>query len=420
MLVPILLLVVSAAVQPQDARARAADVYQRAIQLEQKGDAAGALTLLWEAAGLAPDDPEIQNRLGEALERVGALDAAIDSYRRAASARAPSRKAVNNLILALVRAGRGQEAIDRARAEVAAAPDDPDRHFTLGLAQSEPDVEGAIASFRRVLALAPRHTLARYNLALVLKRADRLDEAIDELTRVLDAEPRAEAYYTLGVIRLHRGELDRAAGALRAAIEAQPAHADAHYTLGAVLQARKDWPGAAAALGRAIALRPDLPGAHYTLARVLESSGDAAGARRHFAEAERLRERERLEQAARVWTSVGTGKLEQGDPAGAVDAFRRATATLETYAPAHYQLGRALQQLGRIDDARAAFARARQLNPSLVPPPGSVHRTPDPWTPAPHTPLHFAVLPGEAPARAPMNPLDAGGDVYMLRAMKTA
>ncbi len=368
MLVSILLLVASAAVQPQDTHARATEVYQRAIQLEQKGDAAGALTLLWEAAGLAPDDSEIQNRLGEALERVGALDAAIESYRQAVSARAPVRKAVNNLILALVRAGRGQEAIERARADVAAAPDDPDRQFTLGLAQSEPDVEGAIASFRRVLALAPRHTLARYNLALVLKRADRLDDAIDELTRVLDAEPRAEAYYTLGVIRLHRGELDRAAGALRSAIAAQPGHADAHYTLGAVLQARRDWTGAAAALRRAIALRPDLPGAHYTLARVLESSGDAAAAQRHFAEAERLRERERLERAARVWTSVGTGKLESGDALGAIDAFRRATTTLPTYAPAHYQLGLAFSRLGEPEAARAAFARARELNPALVPP----------------------------------------------------
>ena len=378
MLVFILLLVASAAVQPQDTRARATEVYQRAIQLERRGDAAGALTLLWEAAGLAKDDPEIQNRLGEALERVGALDVAIEAYRAAVTARPSFRKASNNLILALVRAGRSQEAVERARAQVAAAPDDPDRHFTLGLAQSEPDVEGAIASFRRALALAPRHTLARYNLALVLKRADRMTEAIDELKRVIETEPRAEAHYTLGVIYLHQGDLDGAARALRAAIDAQPAYADAHYTLGAVLQARRDWNGAAAALGRAIALRPDLPGAHYTLGRVLQSAGDAVGARAHFAEAERLRERERLEREARVLTSVGTGKLDAGDAAGGVEAFRRAIAILDTYAPAHYQMGRALQRLGQHDAARTAFARARQLNPSLVPPGSFGSRNPWP------------------------------------------
>ena len=352
----------------QDAETRAAETFKRAIQLEAKGDAAGALALLWEAAGLAPGDADIQNRLGESLERVGALDAAVDAYRLAVAARPGFTSASNNLILALVKAGRAREAVERARVEVAAAPDDPDRHFTLGLAQSEPDVDAAIASFRRVLALAPRHVLARYNLALVLKRADRMTEAIDELQRVLDVEPRAEAHYTLGVIHLHRGDVDRAAAALRAAIAAQPEYADAHYTLGAVLQARRDWTGAAAALRRAIVLRPDLAGAHYTLARVLKAAGDEAAAQRHFTEAERLRERARKEQEARVWTSVGTEKLDANDAEGALDSFRRATAILETYAPAHYQLGRALERLGQADAAGAAFDRAKALNPSLVPP----------------------------------------------------
>ncbi len=363
-------LAMPAAGGPQDAKARAADAYARAIQLEQTGDAAGALALLWEAAALDPGSADIQHRLGEALERVGALDAAIEAYRAAVAARPSNRRASNQLILALVGAGRGREAIAVARAGVAAEPDDPDRHVTLGLAQSEPDVAGAIASFRRALALEPRHTLARYNLALVLKRADRMAEAREELQRVIETEPRAEAHYTLGVIYLHQGDLDRAAGALQAAIAAQPGYADAHYTLGAVLQGRRDWAGAAAALRRAIALRPDLSGAHYTLARVLQASGDADRAGTHFAEADRLRERARLEQEARTWTSVGTQKLETGDAAGALDAFRRATGILESYAPAHYQAGRALQRLGRKEEATAAFGRARRLNPALVPPGG--------------------------------------------------
>ena len=42
--------------------------------------------------------------------------------------------------------------------------------------------------------------------------------------------------------------------------------------------------------------------------------------------------------------------------------------SFDAYAPAHYQLGRALAALGEPDAARAAFARAHELNPSLVPP----------------------------------------------------
>lgn len=68
-----------------------------------------------------------------------------------------------------------------------------ERSFTLGLAQSEADVPEAIKSFRHVLELAPGHALARYNLALVPGRADRLPEAIAELDSALTIEPRPKA-----------------------------------------------------------------------------------------------------------------------------------------------------------------------------------------------------------------------------------
>jgi tetratricopeptide (TPR) repeat protein len=353
----------------QDTPARAKETYERAIKLEREGNAAAALSLLWEAAGLAPRDPDIQYRLGESLERIGALDAAIDAYRQALRSRPQFREAANKLILTLVKAGKGPEARERAQAVVDGSPQDPDAHFTLGLAQSEQDVEGAITSFRRTLELAPRHALARYNLALVLKRADRPRDAIDELTRAIAIEPRAEAHYTLGVIYWQQGDLERAEAALRAGIAADERYADAHHTLGAVLAARRQWRPAIEALRRALELRPDLTSARYTLARVLRESGDEPGARGKFAEADRLRRRAQLEQEASVWTATGTQKLEDGDAAAAVDHFRRAMSIFEAYAPAHYQLGRALQKLGRVDAARAAFYRAQQLNPSLVPPP---------------------------------------------------
>jgi len=367
-IVVLVLLPTYATARAQEPAARAKDAYTRAIELEARGNFPAALSLLWEAAGLAPHDADVQNRLGEALDRMGALDAALDAYRRAVSERPDFRKAVNNLILTLVKAGKGPEAVARARAFVAQAPDDPNRHFTLGLAQSEQDVAQAISSFRRALELDSRHTLAQYNLALVLKRADRAPEAIAVLQRALEIEPRAEAHYTLGVIYFQQGDLDRAARALGAAVAAEPRYAEAHYTLGAVLAARRDWAKATESLRRAVELRPDLAGAHDTLARVLQRSGDEAGGRAHFAEAERLRRRAQLEQEASVWTAVGTGKLDAGDLIGALDQFRRATAAFEAYAPAHYQMGRVFLRLGQPDASRAAFARAAQLNPSLVSP----------------------------------------------------
>ncbi len=166
----------------------------------------------------------------------------------------------------------------------------------------------------------------------------------------------------------HSGDLDQAVDALRAAIATQADYADAHSTLGAVLKAQGNWRRAEASLRRAIALKPDLSAAHYLLGLVLQSTHDEAGAHAELAEAQRLRALAASEQEAIVWTAVGSEKLDRGDAAGAVACFTRATALLDVYAPAHYQLGRALLQLGQTDAARAAFATARKLNPSLVAP----------------------------------------------------
>ncbi|HEY7497269.1 MAG TPA: tetratricopeptide repeat protein [Vicinamibacterales bacterium] len=356
-----------ASAPPQENAGRAKAAYARAVELESQGNYPAALSLLWEAAGLTPKDADVQQRLGEALERIGALEAAADAYKAALAARPASRKSSTSLIVALAKAGRGAEAVARARALADASPSDPDAYFVLGLAQSEHDVTDALANFQKALSLAPRHTLARYNLALVLRRLDRLPDAMRELERTIATEPRPQAHYTLGVIYWHEGDAARAAQSLRAAVAQEPGYADAHYTLGAVLKSQRDWAGAAASLRRAIALRPDAA-SHYTLAQVLAASGDDAGSRAHLDEAERLRRQTELEREALTWTSVGIQKLHAGDAAGALEEFRRATRVFEPYAPAHYQMGLALDRLGRGDEAQAAFARARALNPSLVSP----------------------------------------------------
>ncbi len=366
--VAVVLLTSVLTITAQESIARAKEAYNRALALDQQGNGPAALSLLWEAAGLAPRDADIQLRLAEALERIGALDAAIDAYRRAISERPSLMKAENSLILALVKAGRGPEGLDRARALVARSPQDPNSSFTLGLAQSEQDIDGALASFRRTLELAPRHVLARYNLALVLKRADRLNEAVDELKRALAIEPRADAHYLLGVIAWQQGDLDRAADALRSAVTIDPGSADGHYTLGAILKAKRDWSGAIAALRRSVALRPDLPAPHYLLAQVLQQSGNHAGAAAELADDERLRDRQGREREALVLTAAGIQQRNGGDLHGALQTFRKATAAYETYAPAYYQIGLVLQQLGQHDAAKAAFATAQRLNAGLVSP----------------------------------------------------
>ncbi len=67
-------------------------------------------------------------------------------------------------------------------------------------------------------------------------------------------------------------------------------------------------------------------------------------------------------------TAVGVARFDGDHIEAARERFAAAIVTDDSYAPAHYHLGRALQRLGRLDAARQAFDRAHQLNPSLVSP----------------------------------------------------
>jgi tetratricopeptide (TPR) repeat protein len=358
----------SSLLSAQTPAVRARALHDRALELERQGNQPAALALLWEASGLSPHDAAIDDHLGAALERIGALDAAVEAYRAAAAANPPVRGAEKHLVLALVKSGRADEAIGRARAAAAQAPRDAERWFTLGLAQADVDVDGAVESFQRALALDRRHALARYNLALVLLHADRHAPALDALREAAAIEPTPEVTYTTGIVYWRTGDLAAAVKALEAAVKVKPTYFEAFLALGTILKSRGDLHGAAAALHRATALRPDDPAPHVVLAQTRRLAGDAAGAGRASLEADRLAARLRQSQEATTWTASGAQKLDAGDAAGAADCFRRATQALDDFAPAHYQLGRALERLGQHDAARAAFARARQLNPALLTP----------------------------------------------------
>jgi tetratricopeptide (TPR) repeat protein len=350
----------------QDVRAR--EAYDRAVALETEGNHPAALSLLWAAAGAAPRDADIQNRLGEALDRIGALDAAVDAYQHALASRPDFSRAMNNLVVALAKSGRGADAVRLAENWSAGRPNEPDRLFTVALAQSDQDVEAAMVTLRQVIARRPAHALALYNLALILKRVDRVEEALDTARRAAAIDRRPETQLLLGSLQAQRGDLPAAEAALDAALAGDPRNMEGWLQLATTRRARGDLAGAVEAARRAAGQEPGAWRAQAILATLLRQSGDDAGARRASEEAERRRTAEQAERAAVVMTTVGIARLDGGDAEAARERFAAAVAVADGYAPAHYHLGRALARLNRPAEARRAFERAHQLNPSLVPP----------------------------------------------------
>jgi len=172
----------------------------------------------------------------------------------------------------------------------------------------------------------------------------------------------------LGVTLWQMGDLANAAIELRAAIRAKPDYAEAYYTLGTVLKQQGKLEEAEAALREAIRLQPDFSGAHTTLAAVLRQLGNPQAAAVESRAGADLAKRKTDLQAAVFATNSGRRLRVTGDLENAIAQFRAALAATPDYAPAHFELGLALQQQGKKEEARQEFEKATSLDPKLVSP----------------------------------------------------
>jgi len=231
------------------------------------------------------------------------------------------------------------------------------------------DFDSAMAEFLEALKRSPQDATLHYNLGLALKLKDKLPEAITELRKAAELDPgQADAHYTLGVTLWQQGDFTPAAEELRAAIRAKPDYAEAYYTLGTVLKQKGELQDAAAALREAIRLQPGFAGAHTTLATVLRQLGDPEGAAAESRMGADLAKQKTSEQAAQFSTNSGRRLLQAGDVEGAISQFRAAINSAPNYAAAHFQLGMALRQQGKVEEAQKEFKQAEALDPRLTPP----------------------------------------------------
>lgn len=328
---------------------------------------------------------------GDTARRDGRLDEAAEIYRRAIDADATLVPAHLRYAEALVAAGRRRNALDfyagRAAAPGAATVD---RVMAARLA-----TDGSAAAVRAVYVQAakaePGSPWWRLALAEVdLAAAERALSA-RETARAAGDRPRAEAYdlrvrsalsraesavehaserdASLAEVSLYRGlvrsfEADllgsgsaraaaykAAAEAFRRATTDDPDLVEAWANLGDVSTRAGDLPGAIVAYQAAVRLAPQDADLREGLGLALHEAERHADAAAQYAEAARLRPRD-----GRPLLSVGDSWAATGDLQRALAAYDQALvrdpATVEAYA----KRGAALERLGRLAEAREAYA----------------------------------------------------------------
>ena len=187
-------------------------VQAEALELERKGDAAGAVAAYEAALAHAPEDGDLLAGLAHLAERIGAPPLALSVW-GLLLAQDPGRlEAVEGRARALAHLGRPDEAQAVLRAAVLARPAEPGLWTALGvLANQQADAEGALIYFDEAVRLDPTSAAPRHNRGGVRLELGDLDAAAEDFAaaRSLAHTPsdRAAIDLACAFVALCRGDL---------------------------------------------------------------------------------------------------------------------------------------------------------------------------------------------------------------------
>jgi len=148
------------------------------------------------------------------------------------------------------------------------------------------------------------------------------------------------------------------------ALAQSPNNAWAHLLMGRVQLQTNRGAQAIAEFERALALNPSLAGAHGQIGFAKLANGHAEETESHELEALRVSPRD---TDAYLWEAyIAFAKLSLGANEGAVNWWRRSIELNRNFPIAHFYLAVTLEELGRVDEARAEARAALALNPEFT------------------------------------------------------
>jgi protein O-mannosyl-transferase len=144
------------------------------MDLERRGDVAGAAARYQRALQIHPQSPQALNNLGSILVGAGARDRGIALLQEAVRLWPGYTAAVANLGSALAESGRLAEGLGHLRTAAIQAPDDPAIRYNLGLALEEAGrPEEALVEYEAVIRLVPGDGQARASASRIRSKLGR-------------------------------------------------------------------------------------------------------------------------------------------------------------------------------------------------------------------------------------------------------
>jgi tetratricopeptide (TPR) repeat protein len=287
------------------------------------------------ARTIKPDFVDAHFKLGNALAMQNRLNEAIEAYRRALECKPNFPEAHANLGFTLMSAGQYAEAEQHLRQALLAHSGSAPIHNAMGVVlYGQTRMAEAAESFRRVVALMPNDAEAHANLGNSLRELGAFAEAETSYHRSLELNEKfARAHFDLASLQYLQERYAEAEQRYRRALELKPDYVEACNNLGRSIRRQGRLDEAREHFEAAIAIDPDAVESYFNLASL----------RRFTAEHP---EPTHLEQLV--------SKL----PSLAVNAQIRYW----------FAMGKMREDLGRYDDAFAAYAEGNRLKHAQISP----------------------------------------------------
>lgn len=262
----------------------------------------------------------------------------------------------------LLEEGQAREAIGVLRQMLEGNPTFADGWNDLGTAQiMAGDTAGARRSWQRAVALDPALISARCNLAQLVLRDAKIEQALTSYEEIVGEAPGYPAAWAgLGEAALKSGAITQARRAFEEATRLQPDSVPAWIGLSEALYQAKLYGPSREAAARARKIQPDSERARLllALARVDDETGEEA---LHEAAGDLRALFHRPEYRSTAAYGLGRYFQRQGKPYDAVLYLRVAVEGDGSHMPARYQLARALLRSGKRKEGTQAMATYDRL-----------------------------------------------------------
>jgi protein O-mannosyl-transferase len=219
-------------------------------------------------------------------------------------------------------------------------------------------LDKAETQFRKSLAMS-YDSDAYYGLAMVMQKRGKYDDAIGYYKEAIATEPdMLQAHQDLGLLLNDLHRYKEAEDCFRNVLKLDPDWAPAQGSLAMALEEQGDLDGAMAAGRKAVQLDPGLAGAHRVLANIMAGKNDYEGAAAEY------KKSLDIDPDYSAWTNLGDALLQLGRLQEAEKSCRQAIAMNPDGTVAHLNLGLVLARLGRKEEAAKEAAVAISLDPN--------------------------------------------------------